>query len=111
MADARIHISVSRVLGAKFLNRAMAPLATRFPHLVVELVSAAREVNSTRREPEIALRLARPAGGDLVAHRMDTHEEMWLVMRPDVARLARVRAVVDHLAALFQDRMPGSEAA
>jgi DNA-binding transcriptional LysR family regulator len=111
MEDARIHISVSRVLGATFLNRAMAPLATRFPHLVVELVSAAREVNTARREPEIALRLARPAGGELVARRMNTQEEMWLVMRPDVARLARVRAVVDHLAAVFQDRMPGSEAA
>jgi DNA-binding transcriptional LysR family regulator len=111
MADARIYISVSRALGAMFLNRAMAPLATRFPRLVVELVSATRDANTSRREAEIALRRARPAGGELVARRMNTYEEMWLVMRPDVARLAQVRAVVDHLAAVFQDQMPGSEAA
>jgi DNA-binding transcriptional LysR family regulator len=111
MADGRIHISVSRVLGELFLRRAMAPLATRFPHLVVELVSTSREMRAARGEPEIALRLARPAGGDLVARRMATREELWLLMRPEAARLARVRAVVDHLAALFQESLPGSEAA
>lgn len=89
----------------------MAPLATRFPHLVVELVSTSREVRAVRSEPEIALRLGRPSGGDLVARRMATGQELWLLMRPESARLARVRAVVDHLAALFQEGLPGSEAA
>jgi DNA-binding transcriptional LysR family regulator len=97
MADARIRISVSRVLGELFLRRAMAPLATRFPHLVVDLVSSP-PVPGVSREPEIALRLG-------------PNQELRLIVRPDVARLARVGAVVDHLAALFQDRMPGSEAA
>jgi DNA-binding transcriptional LysR family regulator len=29
--------------------------------------------------------------------------ELWLLMRPDIARLARVRAVADHLVAVFEE--------
>jgi DNA-binding transcriptional LysR family regulator len=35
--------------------------------------------------------------------------ELWLLMRPDVARLARVRTVADHLVALFEESSTGSE--
>jgi DNA-binding transcriptional LysR family regulator len=110
MADERIRISVPRVLGEFFLRRAMAPLATRFPHLVVDLVST-RDPGLTPRDPEIALRLSRPSGNGFVARRMATRQELWLIVRPDAAPLAPVRAVVDHLAMLVEDSVPGSEAA
>jgi DNA-binding transcriptional LysR family regulator len=35
--------------------------------------------------------------------------ELWMLMRPDVARLARVRAVADHLVTLFEESSTGSE--
>jgi DNA-binding transcriptional LysR family regulator len=35
--------------------------------------------------------------------------ELWMLMRPDVARLARVRAVADHLVQVFEETSSGSE--
>ena len=49
--------------------------------------------------------IARSLGG-LVAVPFDESpppREMWLLMRPDVARLARVRTVADHLVELFHE--------
>jgi DNA-binding transcriptional LysR family regulator len=33
--------------------------------------------------------------------------ELWMLMRPDVARLARVRAVADHLVRMFEETSSG----
>jgi len=50
--------------------------------------------------------IARSLGG-LVAVPFDDSpppRELWLLMRPDVARLARVRTVADHLVELFHEQ-------
>jgi len=201
--EGRVRITVARVLADGFLAAELAPLSARFPHLEIELLATSRNVSLARRDAEIALRLARPASGELVARRVATLDygfyaspgyaarlaeghspvfiafdesndfvpeavwarrfladkcvvlransqgaqaaaarggagiallpgvvaraggglvpvtlsqqppsrELWLLMRPDVSRLARVRVVADHLVGLFQEPATGSEAA
>jgi DNA-binding transcriptional LysR family regulator len=201
--EGRVRITVARVLADGFLAAELAPLSARFPHLEIELLATSRNLSLARRDAEIALRLARPASGDLVARRVATLDygfyaspgyaarlaeghspvfiafdetsdfvpeavwarrfladkcvvvransqgaqaaaarggagiallpglvaraggglvpvtlsqlpparELWLLMRPDVSRLARVRVVADHLVGLFQEPAAGSEAA
>jgi DNA-binding transcriptional LysR family regulator len=201
--EGRVRITVARVLADGFLAAELAPLSARFPYLEIELVATSRNLSLARREPEIALRFARPAGGALVARRVATldygfyaspdyaarladghspvfiafdepHDvvpeavwarrfladkcvvlransqaaqaaaarggtglallpglvaraggglvpvtlsqqpparELWLLMRADASRLARVRVVADHLVGLFHEPAAGSEAA
>jgi DNA-binding transcriptional LysR family regulator len=189
----RVRITVARVFADGFLAERLGALTTRHPGLELEIVATSRNLGLARREAEIALRLARPAAGELVARRIATLDygfytapdykqridcgeppafiafddasdhvpeaqwaqrfftgrqvalransqcaqataarggsgvallpgllaralgglervefdesppsrELWLLMRPDVARLARVRLVADHLATLF----------
>jgi DNA-binding transcriptional LysR family regulator len=196
-----VRITVARVFADGFLAERLAPLLARHPALEIELVATSRNLSLARREAEIALRLARPASGELKARRVATLDyglyaspeyaariatgespifiafdegsdyvpeaawarrflsgktvalransqmaqaaaaragtgiallpgllarsmngltpvsfdesppsrELWLLMRPDVARLARVRTVADHLVALFEESSSGSE--
>jgi len=189
----QVRITVARVFADGFLAERLAPLTKRHPALELEIVATSRNLSLARREAEIALRLARPAAGELVARRLVTLDygfyaspdykcridcgeppafiafdnasdyvpeaawarkfftgrqvalransqsaqaaaarggtgvallpgllarslgglervefdaepparELWLLMRPDVARLARVRVVADHLVELF----------
>jgi DNA-binding transcriptional LysR family regulator len=188
-----VRITVARVFADGFLAERLGALTRRHPGLELEIVATSRNPGLSRREAQIALRLARPASGELVARRIATLEygfyaspdyrrridcgeppvfiafddasehvpeaawaekfltgrqvalransqsaqaaaarggagvallpallaqssgglervefdeippsrELWLLMRPDVARLARVRAVADHLVELF----------
>jgi DNA-binding transcriptional LysR family regulator len=190
-----VRITLARVLADGFLAERLAPLQARHPDLDIELLATSRNLSLARREAEIALRLARPASGELLARRVMTLDygfyaapeyqrrldngeqpvfitfddgsdfvpeapwsrkflsgrrvllransqlsqalaaragrgvallpaliartlggldpvefderpparELWLLMRPDVARLARVRTVADHLVELFHD--------
>ena len=188
-----VRITIPRVFADGFLAEHLAPLLCTHPGLELEIVATSRNLGLARNEAEIALRLARPAGGELVARRAATLDygfyvspgyhsrltageppafigfdadseyapeaawakrfladkhvtlransqtaqaaaarsglgiallpallarnlgalkpvqlsatppsrELWLLMRPDVARLARVRAVADHLVTTF----------
>src|SRR5262245_42186914 len=188
-----VRITIARVFADGFLAERLAPLLATHPGLELEIVATSRNLSLARNEAEIALRLARPAGGELVARRIATLDygfyaspgyhsrlaagempafigfdadsefvpeaawarrffadkhvalransqssqaaaarsglgiallpdllarnlgalkpvalsatpparELWLLMRPDVARLARVRAVADHLVTTF----------
>jgi DNA-binding transcriptional LysR family regulator len=190
-----VRITLARVLADGFLAERLAPLQARHPELDIELVATSRNLSLARREAEIALRLARPSSGELLARRVMTLDygffaapeyaarlvrgeqpvfiafddgseyvpeaawaqkflsgrrvllransqfaqalaaragrgvallpalvarslgglvtvpfddsppprELWLLMRPDVARLARVRTVADHLVELFHE--------
>jgi len=195
----RVRITVARVFADGFLAERLAPLAAQHPQLELELVATSRNLSLARREAEIALRLARPASGELIARRVATLDygfyaspeyaaevasgavpsfiafddasefvpeagwskrftagkhvslransqcaqaaaaragagvavlpgllaraltglqpvefaeqpparELWMLMRPDVARLARVRAVADHLVRMFEETSSG----
>ena len=190
-----VRITIARVFADGFLAEQLAPLLAKYPALELELIATSRNLSLARREAEIALRLARPAAGELVARRVATLDygfyaspeyvarlgsgetatfiafddaseyvpeaawakrflagkrvslransqaaqseaarsgagiallpgllarsrkdlvqvpfdeapparELWLLMRPDVARLARVRVVADHLIAMFEE--------
>jgi len=190
-----VRITIARVLADGFLAERLAPLQAKHPELDIELIATAKNLSLARREAEIALRLARPASGELLTRRVMTLEygfyaapeylkrldsgeqpvfitfddasdhvpeaawaqrfmhgrrillransqlsqalaaragrgvallptlvartlggldpvpfdetppsrELWLLMRPDVSRLARVRAVADHLVELFHE--------
>ncbi|MEO8016640.1 MAG: LysR family transcriptional regulator [Pseudomonadota bacterium] len=195
-----VRVTVARVFADGFLAEQLAPLLEQYPALELELIATSRNLSLARREAEIALRLARPAAGELVARRVATLEygffaapeyanrlacgetaafiafddasesvpeaawakrflagkpvrlransqgaqaaaarggagiallpgllarareglvpvlfdelpparELWLLMRPEVARLARVRVVADHLIAMFEESSAGS---
>ena len=66
-------------------------LAARYPNLVVELIPDSREFNLTRREADIAVRLARPASGGMSvkAHRVGTLYYAVYVSRDMPRRLVR----------------------
>lgn len=190
-----VRITTARMLADGFLAERLAPLQARHPELDIELLATSRNLSLARREAEIALRLARPASGELLARRVTTLDygfyaapeyrrrldageqpvfisfddgsdfvpefgwsrnflngrrvllransqlsqalaaragrgvallpglvaralgglvpvdfderppgrELWLLMRPDVARLARIRVVADHLVELFHE--------
>lgn len=190
-----VRVTIARVFADGFLAERLAPLLARHPALEIELAATSRNLSLARREAEIALRLARPASGELLARRVATLDygfyaspqvaariacggapvfigfddasdpvpeaawakrffagkcvslrtnsqgaqaqaamggagvallpgllargipelvpvpfaetppprELWMLMRPDVARLARVRAVADHLVGVFEE--------
>ena len=190
-----VRITLPRVLADGFLAERLVPLQAKHPDLDIELVATSKNLSLARREAEIALRLARPASGELLGRRVMTLDygffaapeyaarlaggeqpgfiafddgsehvpeaawakrflagkrvllransqlsqalsaragrgvallpslvaqsagglvaiafdelppprELWLLMRPDVARLARVRTVADHLVELFHE--------
>jgi len=189
----QVRITVARVFADGFLAERLGGLTKQHPGLELEIVATSRNLSLARRDAEIALRLARPAAGELIARRIATldygfytapdykqrvdcgeppvfiafddasdyvpeatwaqkffsgrqvalransqgaqaaaarggagiallpgllarslgglervefdaeppNRELWLLMRPDVARLARVRVVADHLVELF----------
>jgi DNA-binding transcriptional LysR family regulator len=196
-----VRITLSRVLADGFVAERLVPLQARHPRLDIELIATAKNLSLARREAEIALRMARPASGELLTRRVTTLEyafyaapeylrrldsgeqpvfiafddasdyvpeaawsqrflsrrrvllransqlsqalaaragrgvallptlvaralggleavafdeapparELWLLMRPDVARLARVRAVADHLVELFHEHQSATQ--
>src|SRR3954468_489392 len=69
-----VRITVARVFADGFLAERLGPLTQRHPGLELEIVATSRNLSLARRGAEIALRLARPAAGALVARRIATLE-------------------------------------
>lgn len=65
-----VRISAPPVFASHFLAPRLAPLRARHPGLLLELVGASQAVSLTRREADLAIRLARPEEGSLVARRL-----------------------------------------
>ncbi|HJU70778.1 MAG TPA: LysR family transcriptional regulator [Paucimonas sp.] len=55
-----------------YLARHLATLRARHPGLAVELIGSSKTLDLSRREADIAIRLARPESGDLVVRRLAT---------------------------------------
>ena len=68
----RVRITVARVFADGFLAERLAALTRCHPALELEIVATSRNPSLARREAEIALRLARPVAGELVARRVST---------------------------------------
>jgi len=65
-----VRVSASEVVGAEVLPPILARLRRDHPGLVVELVLSNRTEDLLRRDADIAVRMARPAQGALVARRL-----------------------------------------
>lgn len=65
-----IRITAVDAIITHFLVRHLAGLRQRYPGLVVELVASSKALDLSRREADIALRLARPQSGDFVVRRI-----------------------------------------
>jgi DNA-binding transcriptional LysR family regulator len=102
-----------------FLAPALTQLHQRFPKLRIELLSTIGYADLTRREADIALRVVRPATGDLVAKRLahfasvpitspayaeelgavaDLDQARWLTWGEDLAALEETRWVLEQVA-------------
>src|SRR5689334_16190112 len=68
----QVRITVARVFADGFLAERLGGLSKQHPGLELEIVATSRNLSLARREAEIALRLARPAAGELVARRIAT---------------------------------------
>ncbi len=66
----RLRLSAPPVLASAFLAPRLAPLFDARPDLRLDLVGEAATVDLARREADLALRLSRPEGDDLVARRV-----------------------------------------
>lgn len=67
-----VRITAVDALTAHYLANQLADLRQQFPHLSIEIISSSTSLDLMRREADIALRLARPAEGDLVTRRVST---------------------------------------
>lgn len=65
-----VRIAASHVVGAEILPVALAPLLAAHPGLAVELALSNDSADLLRREADLAVRMARPAQGSLVARRL-----------------------------------------
>ena len=68
----QVRITVARVFADGFLAERLGGLTKQHPGLELEIVATSRNLSLARREAEIALRLARPTAGELVARRIAT---------------------------------------
>ena len=67
-----VRITLARVLADGFLAERLEPLQAKFPELDTRAARDLTNLSLARREAEIALRLARPASGELLARRVMT---------------------------------------
>lgn len=65
-----VRLTVIDTLAAHFLVHHLAPLRRQYPALHVELVTCSESLDLSRREADLALRLARPMRGDFVTQRL-----------------------------------------
>jgi DNA-binding transcriptional LysR family regulator len=67
-----VRISAPPVFASHFIAARLGPLRAAHPGIVVELIGDSHPVSLTRRDADIALRLARPEDGALVARKLAT---------------------------------------
>jgi DNA-binding transcriptional LysR family regulator len=70
VAAGTVRLTAVPILANRLLIRAVPGLLARHPRLRIELIAEPRNLNLTRREADIALRLARPESGAALARRI-----------------------------------------
>jgi DNA-binding transcriptional LysR family regulator len=68
--EGTIRITAVDALISHYLARHLAELRGRYPGLAVEFIASSRRLDLSRREADIAIRLARPVEGDYVVRRL-----------------------------------------
>jgi DNA-binding transcriptional LysR family regulator len=67
VAEGRVRVAITDVSALHLLEKALPRLAREHPKIVVELLVSMRTADLARREADLAVRLIRPEGADLVA--------------------------------------------
>lgn len=67
-----VRVTTTELLASRYLALRIANLRAEHPDIVVELLSNDRNLSLSRREADVALRLARPRDGDAIARRLVT---------------------------------------
>lgn len=67
-----VRLSLTRTLSDHFVGPRLAPFVRANPGVIVELSPDSRNVSIARREADLALRLARPTDGEMIARRVAT---------------------------------------
>lgn len=65
-----VRLTAVDAIVSHYLARHLAELRARHPGLAVELIASSRSLDLSRREADLAVRLARPQGGDFVVRRL-----------------------------------------
>jgi len=114
-----VRLTTVDTLAARILTPALAALQLRHPGIVVELVSDSRALSLSKREADIALRLSRFEGNDVVARRVGSlalglyARESWRDVPPARARIVTVLEDQAHLpeARWLREQFPEAEIA
>jgi DNA-binding transcriptional LysR family regulator len=69
-----VRVTATEMLVTRFISRALPGFAARYPELTLDFHCSNRVVSLTRREADIALRLARPREDDVVTRKIATIE-------------------------------------
>lgn len=67
-----VRLAVGELMGAEFIPEALQPLHARHPALSIELVLSNDIADVSRREADVAVRMAPPQGASLVARKLGT---------------------------------------
>ncbi|MFA7664595.1 MAG: LysR family transcriptional regulator [Burkholderiaceae bacterium] len=63
-----VRIAMMEGIGSLYLTRRLAPLAERYPGLIIELVTSPQQVNVSRREADIFVSFFEPSGQGMSYH-------------------------------------------
>lgn len=69
-----VRISVAEGLGTWIIARHLAAFKSAHPDIIVELIASSGFLNPSRREADLAVMLARPTSGPLVARRLTDYQ-------------------------------------
>lgn len=98
-----LRISVSEGFGIWFVAQRLASFASTHPGIAVDLVASTGFLNPSRREADIAIMLARPRGGPLIAAKLTDYRLGAYASR----RYLDVEGRVDSIAELIERRLIG----
>lgn len=65
-----VRITAVPVLASRLLVPRLAPLLRRFPNIAVEIIAEPRNIDLTKRDADVAVRLARPQSGSMLCRRL-----------------------------------------
>lgn len=104
----QVRLSATEMLTTRFIAPYLARFRDRYPHISLDLLCTNRDINLSRREADIALRLTRPDHEDLVVRKLFTIE---LALYASHGYLEKFGEPNDgnfagHLVILFSDARP-----
>ena len=88
-----IRISVSEGFGSGFMAPRLVAFAGAYPKVAIDLIASTGFLNPSRREADIAIMLARPRGGPLIAGKLTDYHLGVYASEPYLAANGPIRSV------------------